>query len=102
MLMGVDAITDFGIDLMMSKGKTYAKNFSYDIDYEDKKFRSVLIRLRKSVTIASRSCQAIPIKSQMKQGIDYTFIPSQFMHEGGPLIPSISLPYAVINSQTRI
>src|SRR5258706_14377641 len=97
-LMGVDAINDFGIDFMMSKGRAGTEEFSYDIDCGYTKFKSVLVRLRESITIAGRTCHAIPIKSQMKPGADYIFTPSQFMCEGGPLIPSISLPYAIMDS----
>ena len=46
MLMGVDAITNFGIDLMMLDNKAYAEKFSYDIEYENNRCKSVLICLQ--------------------------------------------------------
>ena len=100
MLMGMDAITDFGIDLMMSEKKAYAEKFSYNIEYENNRCKSVLIRLQESLTVPSRTCIAILMKLWMESGYDYIFTPSQFMREGGPLIPSISLPYAMINTGT--
>ncbi|KAF8434024.1 hypothetical protein BGX38DRAFT_1145983 [Terfezia claveryi] len=50
-LLGVDTLTDYGIDLIMSKGRACAEDFSYSVEYTDSKFRSVLVHLKEDITI---------------------------------------------------
>ncbi|KAF8439650.1 hypothetical protein BGX38DRAFT_1144652 [Terfezia claveryi] len=100
-LLGVDALTDYGIDLMISKGRACAEGFSYDVEYTDSKFRSVLVRLKEDMTVGGRTCRAIPIKSHMLPDRDYVFAPHQFVNQGAAILPSLSLPYAVTNSNVK-
>ena len=100
-LIGIDMLTYYGIDLHISKRKATLPGFSHDIESTNMKFQSVLLRVKHDLTIHGRTCQAILIKSYMTPGKDYIFSPYQFQQEGQVLTLSLSLPYALIDSDTK-
>ena len=100
-LMGIDMITDYGIDLHISKNQAVLPRFSYEIESVKTKFQSVLIRVKSDLTVQGRMCQAVLIKSHMSPGKDYIFSSYQFLQAGQVVAPSLSLPYALINADTK-
>ena len=100
LLLGIDALSDYGIDLFLSTKKAQLGPLSYPIDY-NQKFRSVLIRTKDNMTVYGHTCKAIPIKSHMLLGVEYVFTPHQFVQQGQPNGPSLSLPFASLDSTVR-
>ena len=99
-LLGIDTLSDYGIDLFLSSKKALLGPLSYPIDY-NQKFKSVLIRAKDDITVYGRTCMKIPIKSHMLPKEEYIFTPHQFLQRGQPVGPSLSLSYTILNSTVQ-
>ena len=97
LLLGMDTIQDYSINFILSAGIATIGNLSYAVISKGK-FRTVLIRSKRDITIVGRTCMKIPISSQMAKGMDYTFTLWQFQQGGQPIGPSLSLPFCIIDS----
>ncbi|KAF8439658.1 hypothetical protein BGX38DRAFT_1273241 [Terfezia claveryi] len=102
LLLGLDTLVDYGVDLLVTKGIATMSGgeFSYPVSSINTKFRSVFIRVRENVSIFGRTCKCIPITSHILPNTDYLFEPNFFLQQGKPIIPSLSLPYSIINRNT--
>lgn len=98
-LMGLDAITDFQINLLVASNHATLPGFSYKIRFANKAVEKVPVRVEQDMLIPGRTCQPITIKSHMLSGCDYIFTPQQFLNNS--ILPSLALPYAVINNITK-
>ena len=100
-LIGIDIITDYGINLHISKNQVVLLGFSYENKSVKTKFQSVLIKVKSNLTIQGRTCQTVPIKSHMSSGTNYIFSLYQFLQAGQVVALLLSLPYALINADTK-
>lgn len=96
-LLGMDTLSDYGIDFHLSIGKARLGPLSYPITYNQKS-KTVLIHVKENTTIYGRTCKKIPIKSHMLREGEYIFTPYQFLQQGQPIVPSLSLPYAILDN----
>lgn len=62
-LMGLDIITDCGIDFLISRNLACMGEFMYQVKSANRKFRLVLIWLKSDVTVHGRTCRCISITS---------------------------------------
>jgi len=102
LLFRLDTLKDYGIDfLVMKNTATMASGeFTYPVSSVNTKFWSVLVRAKEHMSIFGRTCKCISVTSHMLPGVDYLFEPHYFLQQGKPVIPSLSLPYAVVNRGT--
>jgi len=99
LLLGMDMLKDYGIDFLVTKNTAMMSGgeFTCPVSSVNAKFRSVLVRAKKDVSIFRRTCKCISVTSHMLLGVDYLFEPHYFLQQGKSAIPSLSLPYAVVN-----
>ena len=100
-LISLDTITDYGIDFLISCNLISIGEFTYQIRSVNRKFRSILILLRSDVTVYSQTCRCIPITSYMLPGIDYVGELHQFLQPDSPILLSLSLAFAIINTSVK-
>ena len=100
-LIGVDTIKDYGIDFLISKNLASMGEFIYQVTSANSKFRLVLVRLKNDVTVHGRTCRCIPITSHMMPDVDYVFEPQQFLQPRHLILPSLSLPFAIIITSVK-
>ena len=77
-MIGMDMVTDYRIDLHISKNKAIRPRFSYDMKSTNMKFQSIPVNVKYDLTIHSRICRAILIKLYMTTRKDCIFCPYQF------------------------
>jgi len=102
LLLGMDTLKDYGIDFLVTKNTATMSGgeFTYPVSFMNAKFCSVLVRAMEDVSIFRCTCKCISTTSHMLPGVNYLFEPYYFLQQGKPVIPSLSLPYAVINRDT--
>jgi hypothetical protein len=101
LLLGLDAIRDYQMDLLMSSmtGRIDHAGLSFPLySHAAPKFQKVRIFTSQKVTIPGRSTMPVRIKSVMQEGIDYVFDPYMVVTPSLPSAPQ--LPHAVIAKGT--
>ncbi|KAA8893202.1 hypothetical protein FN846DRAFT_896187, partial [Sphaerosporella brunnea] len=102
LLLGLDAIRDYQMDLLTSSmsGHIEYAGLSFPLySHAAPKFQKVRVFTSQKVTIAGRTTMPIRIKSAMQEGIDYVFDPYMLAAPSLPQTPQ--LPHAVIAQNTK-
>jgi hypothetical protein len=90
LLLGLDTMIDYDIDLCLSDLTGTAHGFRFDLDVPYRPFRSVLVKTSRKVTVPGRTATVIPVTSAMVSGFDYVIDPFYTAMEGvtcGPQLP---------------
>jgi hypothetical protein len=90
LLLGLDTMLDYDIDLCLSDLTGTAHGFRFDLDVPYRPFRSVLVKTSRKVTVPGRTATVIPVTSAMVSGFDYVIDPFYTAMKGvtcGPQLP---------------
>jgi hypothetical protein len=90
LLLGLDTMIDYEIDLSLSDLKGTTHGFQFDLDTPYRPFRSVLIKTSRKVTVPGRTATVIPVTSAMVCGFNYIIDPFYTAMQGvtcGPQLP---------------
>jgi hypothetical protein len=99
-LIGLDAIRDYGIDIITSSMQGRIDGLSFPLfSTATPKFQAVKIFSEKRIMVPGRSTVPIPVTSCCMDGIDYMFTPYLTAELSIPAAPQ--MPRAIIDSRTR-
>jgi hypothetical protein len=90
LLLGLDTMLDYDIDLCLSDLTGTAHGFQFDLDAPYRPFRSVLVKTSRKVIVPGRTATVIPVTSAMVCGFDYVIEPFYTAMKGvtcGPQLP---------------
>jgi hypothetical protein len=100
LLIGLDAIRDYGIDIITSKMQGCIDGLSFPLfSTAAPKLQTVKVFSDKCMVVPGRSTVPIPVHSACMEGIDYIFTPYLTAELSIPAAPQ--MPRAIIDSQTR-
>jgi hypothetical protein len=100
LLIGLDAIRDYGIDIMTSKMQGCIDGLSFPLfSTAAPKLQAVKVFSDKRMVVPGRSTVPIPVHTACMEGIDYIFSPYLTAELSIPTAPQ--MPRAIIDSQTR-
>lgn len=101
LLIGLDAILDYGIDISAVRKEARLGDLIFPLfSPPHQKFRTVKVKSSERVTIPGRTNQVIAVKSAMIEGTDYNFNPYFTLPRGLPTLPQT--PKSIINSDTKL
>jgi hypothetical protein len=100
LLIGLDAIRDYGMDILTSKMLGCLQGLTFPLfSTASPKFQNVKVFSSKRLIVPGRSTVPIPITTACMDGVDYTFTPYLSAELSIPSAPQ--MPRAIIDSQTR-
>jgi len=101
-LIGLDAITDYGIQMDIPRGTASIphQQFEYALETGVSPRSSVFVKVAKATVIPGRCLQKVQVKSAMAEGFDYIFEPFVCWSQGEHL--TAQLPVAVLDSRTSV
>jgi hypothetical protein len=99
LLLGLDTIIDYDIDLCLSDLEGSARGYKFALDAPYRPFRSVLVKTAKKIRVLGRTATVIPVKSAMLPGFDYIIEPYYTILPGTTCGPQ--LPKGLANSGLR-
>jgi hypothetical protein len=82
LLLGLDTMIDYDIDLCLSDLTGSSNGFQFDLDVPYRPFISVLIKLRERTVVPGSTATVIPVKSAMLPGFDYVVDPLNTTMDG--------------------
>jgi hypothetical protein len=100
LLIGLDAIRDYGIDIITSRMQGRIDGLSFPLfSTAAPKFQSVKVFSDKRIVVPGRSTVPIPVSAACMEGIDYIFTPYLTAELSIPAAPQ--MPRAIIDSHTK-
>jgi hypothetical protein len=89
LLLGLNAIIDYDIELWLSKLQGLLRTFTFRLDVPYRPFRSVLIKTRRKAIVPGQTATVIPVTSAMVSGFDYVIDPFYTAMEGVTCRPQL-------------